>query len=210
MAFDMGFNFRGTAGYVTDQSYAVPVLAEAYPHTYTNVDGYSVNGGFTGAATTGADRDSTNEARLAGINFQSNGGPDTFQVDLASGSAPGAGDYSVDLAMGDANITRPQSFKLFDTSTLLIDGTNGGAGITTAEDEYVDATLALVTATTTWTGTPAVKTFATTLVKLTGGIDAIGSVTTMAHFRLTLAGGDVITIQEHIGRGIGRGIFVGR
>jgi hypothetical protein len=100
MPFDMGFNFRGTSGYVTDPSYAVPVLGEAYPNTYTNADGKSLNGGWTLAVSI-LDRASTNDPRIAGINYHFSS-PRWFLLDLASGSAPGAGVYTVDIAYGDA------------------------------------------------------------------------------------------------------------
>lgn len=189
MAFDMGFNFRSTA--VTGQSYAVAVLAtHAYPTGYTNVDGFSVNAGWT-SAPLAVDRASGNDARIAGINYKTHatGGPRTFQVDLSSGSAPGAGNYLVDIAMGDAGAAQLQDFKLLDTSTVLIDGTNGGAGFATLSGHYRDATLTDIAATTTWTGTQVAKTFATTLAKLTINFDDIVNFVdadTVAHFRLTL------------------------
>ncbi len=189
MAFDMGFNFRATAGFVTDGAESVPVLGEAYPHTYTNGNGYSVNGGW-GATVGTLDHTPSNDPRIAGINYHVNDGTATlFTVDLSSGSAPGAGTYTVDLAMGYAGGAQLQSFQLKDTTTVLIDGTNGGAGIATAGGHYIDATLTDITATTTWTGTTVSKTFSTTTCRLAVGVNSLDPYTTPAHFRLTLEEG---------------------
>ena len=199
MAFDMGWNFRATAGYVTDDAhYGVPGLSETYPHTYTNGDGQSVNGGWD-VSVAALDLDNTNDARLAGINFATSGVVRTFTVDLASGSAPGAGDYAVDLACGNAVFSTPKvDFKLFDNATLLIDGTNGGAGFNPAADHYRDATLTDVAATSSWTGTPVTKTFASTTVIFGHGYDNIGDNWQVAHFRLTLQAGGAVAVPPMI------------
>jgi len=188
MAFDMGFNFRATSGFVTDQNFAVPVLGEAYPNTYTNVNGDSINAGWDDLTSGVQNLTNTNDARIAGNNWHNNtGASHFFQVDLSSGSAPGAGTYTVDLAVGDSVTTRIADFQLKDNTTVLIDGTNGAAGFTTAANHYIDATLVDVNATTSWTGATASKTFATTTVKFFVSSDNAGNATMMAHFRLTLA-----------------------
>ena len=203
MAFDMGWNPRGTAGYVTDQSFAVPFLNEAYPHTYTNVDGYSVNAGAL-IWLSSIDRDSSNDPRLAGRGATNSESGRGIQIDLSSGSAPGAGPYTIDLAMGDIEGPWTQDFQVLDGATVLIDGS---AGYVTAAHHYIDATLTDVAATTTWTGTPVSKTFAGTTAKIVLGSTGV---VTLAHFRLTLEGSAANVRQEHIGFGIGRGILIGR
>lgn len=177
MAFDMGFDYRATAGFVTDPSYAVPVLAEVYPHTYTNVDGKSINAGWA-TAPNPVDSSAGNDPRIAGVNYDFV--QNDFQVDLSSGSAPGAGDYTLDCAVGFQSDTFTQRFQIRDTSTVLIDS----GDVITASGHYIDATLSDVAATTTWTGATTVKTFATTLVVFR--IRITGVITTLAHFRLTL------------------------
>lgn len=181
MAFDMGFNFRGTSGYVTDGAEGVPVLAEVYPHTYTNGNGDSINAGFVSGSGQGAANRSTGvDARLAGINYD--GGTDDFQVDLSSGSAPGAGDYTVDLAVGDSG-GGPHSGQVFwvkDNTTTLIDGSGP---YSTAQNHFIDATLTDVAGGTTWAGTAVSKTFASTTAKF--GFNGQAAVTYLAHFRLT-------------------------
>ncbi|HJT92445.1 MAG TPA: hypothetical protein VJ777_10935 [Mycobacterium sp.] len=189
MAFDIGFNFRQTAVFVTDPAYGVPVLGEAFPHTYTNVNGYSVNGGWDTSISI-YDNNAANDPRIAGSNYNgsvgNNGVVKQFKVDLSSGSAPGAGTYDVDVAMGETGFADIQDFKILDTSTVLIDGTNGGAGYVTGSGHFIDATLANIVASTTWTGTKATKTFATTLAAVGIGYDNVGGLSIVAHFRLTL------------------------
>lgn len=178
MPFDMGFNFRSTAGFVTDQAYAVPMLAEVYPHTYTNGNGDSVNAGWLNAAENKVDRSNTNDARLAGIGF---GATNDFQVDLSSGSAPGAGTYTIDMAAGDQGGTQTIGFTVRDNTTVLI--TVPSQSVTAGH--FLDATVADVTASTTWTGATASKTFASTNCN----VHQTGSAIFLAHFRLTAAGG---------------------
>lgn len=185
MAFDLAWNMRLTAPFVSDPSYAVPCLGEAYPHTYTNANGDSINAGWLVAPGNKADRSSSNDPRLAGQNQSDPPGPWPFQVDLNSGSAPGAGEYVVDIAAGDAGSGRHIAFNLYDTTTLLIDASSGGVTALLA-GEFLDATAAVVSASTAWTGATALVTFATTVAKLS--LDPLNSQwnQTIAHFRLTL------------------------
>lgn len=189
--FDMGFNFRLTAGFPTnpDPNYSVPVLGEAYPHTYTAANGFSINGGFTVNNGGDVDSASTNDPRIAGYHYNANTpvSPSNFQLDLSSGSAPGSGSYVTDFALGFASgASVTTDAQLQDDTTTLIDATNGGTGYAMTINHYIDATLADVTATTTWTGTPATVAFATTTVNLKANIDSLaGTYTCFAHFRLT-------------------------
>ncbi|HJQ66345.1 MAG TPA: hypothetical protein VJ816_08210 [Gemmatimonadales bacterium] len=188
MPFDMGFDFRAWAG-TTPPAYASDVYGEAYPHTYTNVNGYSINGGWdAGVNPTNRDVGGGQDPRIDGINYIGNGTVRTFTIDLSSGSAPGAGTYTVDVAAGDPSAGHNQGFKVFDNTTVVLDGSNGGSGFTTTTGHYIDATLADVAATTSWTGTTTNKTFATTTAKLGIGYGS-GDATTIAHFRLTLTAG---------------------
>lgn len=182
MAFDMGFNFRNTSGFVTDPSYCVLVNSEVYPHTYTTVDGYSINAGWPG---TGLSQDSAsgNDPRIAGVNYTTPNNERVFRIDLDSGSAPGAGTYTVDLAAGQVGFSHNNYFDVRDSASVLIQS----AGSSTVAGQYLDATLTPVSATTSWTGTTASKTFETTICYLVlnpGGVNNEYDV--IAHFRLTL------------------------
>ena len=216
MAFDMGWNFRGTVGYVTDDShYGVFVFGEAYPHTYTNGDGQSVNAGW-GADESGFsfDRNSGNDPRLAGIIFCPNNTTKIFHVDLSSGSAPGSGPYTAEISIGDAASGQ------FNNVYVVKDGTTAFISqgpLNTSSQHFLDSAGTDLT-NVTWPGSHEVlaRTFATTdcYVEIgDGGTPGSGAESTcLTHFRLTLqaAGGATKFIQEHLGRGIGRGIFQGR
>lgn len=198
MAFDVGFDFRGTLGFVTDPLFGVAVLGESYPHTYTNANGDSINAGWDSGVSF-YDNNATYDARLAGANYHVNDASQPkFVVDLSSGSAPGAGTYLVDLAAGDGGT---QDFKVYDNTTVLIDGTNGGSGYPVASVHWIDASLANVVSGQfqTWPGTPVLKTFASTTAKLGIAVDAPGNITTLAHFRLTLQGGTSTNITPDTG-----------
>lgn len=210
MAFDMGFNYRNTAPFVTDGTYAVPVIREAYPHTYTNVDGYSVNAGFSNITpVTGANAASGNDPRIAGYNYIDPGNEVTFQVDLSSGSAPGAGTYAVDFALGAADGgTFNQEWVLKDDTSALITVT----GVTTSAGHYYDATVTNIAATTTWTGTSVNKVFASTTANFIGNVAAPAGYSGVAHFRLALQAGGAPSTSRlgHIAYGISNGVFLGR
>lgn len=187
MPFDFAFDFRSTAGYVTDPSYAVPVLFETFPHTYINADGKSIDAGWVmGANGDKADEDNTNDPRIAGVNYVNDGGTGTFRIDLSSGSNPGAGDYIIDLAVGIQSggpLNHHVDLRDGVTSLIAFDATN------LATDDYKDATGATVTATGTWTGATVQKTFAGTTVNLVGNPNSEGggsSYICFAHLRLTL------------------------
>lgn len=211
MPFDLGFNFRETAGFVTDPSYAVPVLVENYPHTYTNADGKSINAGWGPAGphggANGLNRSAANDPRIAGINyvncFAFDTNPNTFTVDLGSGSAPGAGVYLVDIASGDQAAGRTGSnFVLYDNTTPLI----SSGKFSPAADHYLDATLTDVAGGAVWNGSQASKPFATTTVNLTVNeiVAGLGEDYTMiAHLRLTLVPSAAHTPRRLLTLGVG-------
>jgi len=187
MPFDMGFNFRSTAGYVTDPAYGVPVLGEAYPHTYTNANGNRINAGWASTPAAVFNQNSGFDARIAGGNY----GDGTFTIDLSSGSAPGAGTYTIDHAMGLAGLGILQNIALIkDNTTTVVDLSNGGAGYSTASSHFTDATAVDNTGSISWAGTTTSAAFATTTAKVVmshGTPD--GTNACLAHFRLTLQAG---------------------
>jgi hypothetical protein len=185
-AFDMGFDFRGSSGFVTDPAYAVCVLAtDIYPHTYTSSNGDSGNGGWDSSGMQNLNDSSSNDPRIAGSNYTSSGTTHTFIYDLSSGSAPGAGPYAVDFALGDAGNSATQDAILKDNTTALITITSTA----TTAGHFIDATGTNVAATTTWTGTTVNKTWASTTVNFALNPSSAAIFTTLAHFRLTAAGG---------------------
>jgi hypothetical protein len=183
MAFDMGFGFRSTAGYVTDPAYQVAAPYYAYPHTFTNDNGDSLNAGWTEFCST-LDVSQAVDPRLAGFAYHS--GPRTFQIDLASGSNPGAGTYTVDLAVGSAVSAQTiDAFAVKDNTTSVI-SLSGSL----ASGHFFDATgTDRAPGTDSWDLVRATvsQAFASTTVKLVGGTGV--NYFTLAHFRLTPQGG---------------------
>jgi hypothetical protein len=91
--WQQGFDFRATAGYVTDPPTATYVLSTtAYPTTRNGV----TFGWANTALVQPRDRSMLVDPRLAGINYVNNGAPAKFYVDL-----PSAGTYNLSLALGD-------------------------------------------------------------------------------------------------------------
>lgn len=94
LTFQQGFNFRATAGYVSDPSNTTHVMSTtAYPTKVGNI----TFGWLKTSLVQSRDRSKVVDPRLAGINYVSNGTPAQFQVDL-----PAPGTYLLSLAMGDA------------------------------------------------------------------------------------------------------------
>ncbi len=192
MAFDMGFDFRETAGYVTDPTYAVPVLGEAYPHTYTNGNGDSINAGWVNGFRSKTNRDSTKDVRLAGLNnvyTDTNGGIGDFRIDLASGSAPGAGTYTIDNAIGAYDTASAVDLAtLKDNTTVVL--TMVSSFTSTIAGHFLDATgMDRNPGSGSWDSvrTTASATFATTTaICHIENTSASGNAAQWAHFRLTL------------------------
>lgn len=154
-AWDKGFNFRGTSGYVSDGATETYVLAEGYPTTRN-----SVTFGFTSGVGSlqPVDRSAANDRRLAGINYDNTAR--VFQIDL-----PSAGTYTVHLALGDqaggGNASCTVVVK--DTATTLAT-VNFDASVA---NQFTDATGAALTNVTWPAGeVGASLTFATTTLNL--------------------------------------------
>ena len=82
--WQQGFDFRNTAGFVTDPSgntYILPTTA--YP---TKGSGFNC-GWVKTLPPQGRDRNSHLDPRLAGVSFANNGLPATFYVDLPAAGA---------------------------------------------------------------------------------------------------------------------------
>lgn len=141
MALPAGFNFRLTAGFVTDVSPDVyaqdpgsPPVA-AYPFTYSN----GITGGWeivSGSLfTDGRDRDAATSPHLAGMQVPH--GPDEtqFRLDL-----PTPGNYYIQAAFGDFSNPQTSDISLYDANRQIAKL----AGDTPA-DSYLDATNVVLT-----------------------------------------------------------------
>ncbi|SRR5713101_282079 len=188
MAFDSGWDFRATAPFVTDPPFAAFASTEAYPFTYTNGNGLSVNGGWTTPPVAAENEVATWDPRIAGRVRYDPGNTGVFQVDLNSGSAPGPGTYLNDVAFG---VEGPGGVlwaagAIKDNGVTIIDVTNGGAGFSDGDNHFRDAMAADVIATVLWTGAQATKAFSSNLAQMVLTPLPGGDFHGVAHFRITL------------------------
>jgi hypothetical protein len=183
MAFDIGFNFRGTFGYVDDNTGTTNNYFANdqvfYPTTYgTTNAGWVAN---YGAALTGIDRNSALDPRLAGEVFLYNETPGaTWRIDL-----PNTGQYLVQLAFGDSANGSASGSKLEiqDSGTGLI---VLGPEAQTA-GEWFDAQNNLWTSAAAWVAnevTVAVNYVTSTLFAMTL-YTAVGDYANLSHLHVT-------------------------
>lgn len=182
-AFDKGFDFRASSGFVTDPASCTYVIGpdgggvhDQYPTTRN-----SVTFGFVawGASDSSRDRDSGIDPRLSGMVYTPNNGTQVdFRIDLLS-----AGTYNIALAMGEASSDHTgQRIEILDntTSRFSISGDTLGGNFIDANGNARSAAA--------WPGsnTPRSITMATTtLIVRFGALTNVGSDTTMAHVRVT-------------------------
>jgi hypothetical protein len=187
MPFDFGWDFRSTLAYVTDPAYATCVtFSDDYPHTFTNADGKSINAGWTASVSSVSNRDAAFDPRLAGTHMPSFTTL-SFRVDLGTGSAPGAGLYTLDGAFGRADyLSDGATIKVKDNTTEVV--SLGAWSVTTAH--FLDITgVDRSPGTGSWDAVRATtnQTFATTTVFLEMNNTGTSFGGNIAHFRLILA-----------------------
>jgi hypothetical protein len=172
----IGINFRQSVGYVTDISPDVQMGKNAYSST----PGY----GWTDVTSAGADvanRNSTVNARLAGVFYAQNSQSPAnaeFRIDC------GAGTFGLTLALGDAGDNNgPHKVEFFD-------GANSTAILTvsvaaTTIGEFRDANAVLFSSAANWVAgqTPKSITLSNTYLRMRVGGAASG-ITTIAHMSL--------------------------
>lgn len=140
----LGLNFRESSGYVTDPSgttYALPQGVTNYPTT---------RGGLTFGTLAdfqfdARDRDSGNDARIAGMMFSGATGQQ-YRIDLPDG----AGDYDIWCALGDAAAAGTYGLLIKDGAGSTLATISG----TTTGNDFIDATNTLRTA-AAWPGSNA-------------------------------------------------------
>ena len=134
MAFPQGINFRLTAGYVTDGTNEDYELTGGGNNNYprTTAQGNSVGWETVSVDYQPRNRNSANNRRLAGINFNATNGTWDYRVDLSA-----SGSWNVRLAMGDPSYSSTVDCELFDTSSslgVLCTGSTGAANSFKAAD----------------------------------------------------------------------------
>ena len=136
-AWQKGFDFRGTSGYVSDATNC-PVAA-ACTYVLGGSDTYPIsprNGavfGWQNGTVTGSDRWSAGpDTRIAGVNTTPNGVAALwFRVDL-----PAPGVYKIGIALGDASYPQASKMIVADDTTALftISGGTGASGFIDANN----------------------------------------------------------------------------
>lgn len=163
--------FRKTAAFVTDPSLATHAIegnaaagdAEQYPVTRalsgSADDATFGNNEASVSDILSRDRNSGNDARLAGFWFNGGLNPADIRLDL-----PASGQWVVHVGLGESTYARANmQLKIFDNATELITI----AGSTTSANSFLDATAAQYTQATFFANEVGVSlTFATTIMKL--------------------------------------------
>ena len=117
MVWKKGFNFRATAGLVTDGPDETYVVADNYPTTRNGV-----TFGWTGGAVLPVNRSTNPDRRLAGFNYHIITNVRYFKVDL-----PGNGTYDIRLATGDYLAPQPNHlWEIRDDTTVLTSKADSG------------------------------------------------------------------------------------
>ncbi len=160
MAWDKGFDFRATSGFVTDPTDCTYVLPSDTTPTVRNgaTFQWTTIGGLDSR-----DRTSAGDTRLSGINFVAGGGDAVWTLTL-----PATGDYDVYLAAGDQAGNGTIKIQVLDNASAFITITNVDTG---AADSYIDASGAIRTraqwlADSARGGTKVTRTFASTTLKV--------------------------------------------
>ncbi len=165
MSVNIGFNFRGSSGYVTDPANTTYSLGNTFEANYPITRaGYTFGWDPAGSGQVdfGVDRNSGNDPRLAGIVFYNGGPAATFQLDL-----PNAGTFDIYLAIGDAvGGTGLTTVTLKDNTTTLWSVTQAS----TTGNSFTDAQGNEYTA-ANWPANnmPQAATFATTTLRIVLG-----------------------------------------
>src|SRR5262245_53098670 len=185
MPSDIGFNFRSTHGYITppEESSGTETYMVGTGDTNAGIYPITRSGATFGYETTCADRaDRTTsvDRRLAGINYTTNDGSSQriFRVDL-----PAAGLYRIHIALGDVTAQGYQYLEVRDNVSTLF-GVTDATG--TAGSEYIDAT-GIKRSAANWPSLEASvdANFASTILRVRfGSPTAQSGSTTLAHFRV--------------------------
>ena len=109
--FKIGFNFRGTLGFVTDLGADTFANGDDYPKSHTSADTLTTcDAGFVGGVDQSASNYvDTNNAKLAGRILENSGTPSYFRVDL-----PSAGNYKIRAASAKQGYTEAASIRITD------------------------------------------------------------------------------------------------
>lgn len=181
MAFPQGIDIRATAAFVTDPTNCTSEIGTTANYPRTTPQGNTV-GYTTATAINTRDRNSGNDARIAGMVFDGGSAIIVYEIDL-----PATGSYDIFIAVGDASYARSnQKLEVFDNTTSL--GVLFTGASTGAANSFLDATGVARTA-ANWPSLNAkvTKTFSTTKAVFKFGDGT--NMTFAAHIFMQASGG---------------------
>jgi hypothetical protein len=199
MAWDKGFDFRATSGYVTDPTDCTYVLSSDTSPTTRNGATFQWDATYLESR----DRINTGDARLSGTNVCGGIGSNIWTLTL-----PGTGDYDIYAAFGDAGNEQRIKATIADNTTAFITIADV---LTGNVDQFIDATGTVRTraqwiADSARGGTAVRRTFASTSLVMTLQIPTTLSCP-IAHLFVSQVGGaavptpnqfDAVTVAEVI------------
>jgi hypothetical protein len=186
----IGFNFRNTPGYVTDGANEVMVYG-AYDNYLSHLvagDGSAADCGWEFAIYQ-ADRSTSNDRRLAGINYYN--GAVKFRVDL-----PSTGNWDIRVAMGDQAWYWYEGFQILDNTTVVkdVDASTKAANyfLDSQGNQWSEAA---------WPGSNVKFTYNFTSTIFYLEIKGTSGYTAIAHLDIAQSGGGAPTFQPAWARG---------
>ena len=197
---DVGFNFRGTIGFITDATKELGIVANFYPHTYSS-DGTNVIAGWLGIGPPYFQNlNVSRDRRVAGAHAKPNDGTQAiFRIKV-----PQAGNWLISLAIGDAGVgTSYEYVQLFDNGSLIATYDHPAG---TLPDRWIAADD-LVYDETTWPSTGSTKTITHGFTDIGDGTAILTIVigtptlqadnTQLAHVRLRIAPDQGALLRGH-------------
>src|SRR5271165_5114319 len=195
MQYDVGIDFRGTKGYVTDPAYAVfdnCVNDGIAQQTRANSNGQSVTWQWSQKCNAAVDQSNGVDPRLAGIgNVYTASGGETLTI-----TVPQAGTYNIGFATGSATGTQCGGGKC--PNFIFKDGASGTQLFTVTPNNpgtghFIDAANNNWTA-AQWPSSNQTQPVTLTGTKLTVSM-AAGNAPSIAHIRITYAPSQSFTLS---------------
>lgn len=188
---DVSLNFRATAAYVTDPAGSTYCIKDTYPTTRN-----TWTFGFDSAYQLNSrDRSTSVDARLAGIQYVSQGNQRRLEIDGLSSGA-----NLLELAAGDASYASQTVIKVYDSdgtlgtigSGTLLATISAATAASIGAGEFIDATGVIRTSAGDWVTNNATK--AITLSGTKAFIDLDGTATSgggayITHVKIAASGG---------------------
>jgi len=187
--WDMGLDFRNSKSYVTDAAYGVAITTnDINSHTLSNSNGDSVTVQLSHIQSGFSNRNSSNDARVAGMSYNNLIAGTSIQITL-----PATGNYNIGAAIGDPSFAQGGSgstiqCRFSDSNTFLFTVSTGS---TLGAGHFLDAKDTEFTSAANWVSGNATQavTFATTTLNVLCLVTSTGVNIPISHIRITSTGG---------------------